>query len=160
LSLIFCCETWQIKTDTFLIGGYEGYCVPRKASVVVVEGTVVSVFSLKKSYISSINLLLLKQITGVLFEQDLTPKNYFKLYDTLYTCFVYIPPSESVYFKDHETDVFKQLEAHTFGKVSIVGDVNARTDIVMILQYLIWNDNKVNDFIEHLNNQTANLQTL
>jgi len=76
-----------------LIGGYEGYCVPRKASVVVVEGTVVSVFSLKKSYISSINLLLLKQITGVLFEQDLTPKNYFKLYDTLYTCFVYIPPS-------------------------------------------------------------------
>ena len=56
--------------------------------------------------------------------------------------------------------VFKQLEAHTFGKVSIVGDVNARTDIVMILQYLIWNDNKVNDFIEHLNNQTANLQTL
>ena len=135
LSLIFCCETWQIKTDTFLIGGYEGYCVPRKASVVVVEGTVVSVFSLKKSYISSINLLLLKQITGVLFEQDLTPKNYFKLYDTLYTCFVYIPPSESVYFKAHETDVFKQLEAHimtiqkhsTLGKVPIVGDLNART---------------------------------
>ena len=58
----------------------------------------------------------------------------FKLYDTLYTCFVYISPSDSVYCKAHETDVFKQLEAHimkiqkhsTLGKLSIVGDLNAR----------------------------------
>ena len=40
-----------------------------------------------------------------------------------------------MYFKAHETDVFKQLEAHimtiqkhsTLGKVPIVGDLNART---------------------------------
>ena len=51
-------------------------------------------------------------------------KNYFKIDDTIYMRFAYIPPSDSVYFKAHERDFFEQLEAHimkysTLGKVSI-----------------------------------------
>ena len=56
---------------------------------------------------------------------------FFKLSEDLCICFAYIPPQESVYFKMHEIGYFELLEAgirkySAFGKVGIVGDLNAR----------------------------------
>ena len=39
-------------------------------------------------------------------------------------------------------------------------DIIHVNDIAIVRDKVIWNDNKVNDFREHLNNQTANLQSI
>ena len=53
----------------------------------------------------------------------------------LFICFCYIPPKDSIYFKNVETDFFDLLEngirhySH-FGKVSVIGDLNVRTGLL------------------------------
>ena len=39
-------------------------------------------------------------------------------------------------------------------------DITHVNDVPIVIDKLIWNDNKVNDFREHSNNQTANLQSI
>ncbi|MEW8544153.1 MAG: hypothetical protein AB2693_11520, partial [Candidatus Thiodiazotropha sp.] len=59
-------------------------------------------------------------------------KTYFSLNDDICICFTYIPPKESKYYKMQDTDYFEILEAgirkfSNLGKVSVIGDLNART---------------------------------
>ena len=97
-GVIFCCETCQSKNDEFLLDGYECYCVTCKESVASTRK------SRRGHGVYPKVLILLKQITGVLFGQSLT--NYFKVDATLYMCFVYIPSSDSVYFKGTYHEIF------------------------------------------------------
>ena len=58
-------------------------------------------------------------------------KTFFNLLSDIFICFLYIPPSNSVYFNMQETDHFELLEQyiHTYsrlGHVSIIGDLNSR----------------------------------
>ena len=102
-GVIFCCETCQSKNDEFLLDGYECYCGTCKVSVASTRKSRRGhggVCLFVKENLSKV-LILLKQIAGVLFGQSLT--NYFKLDDTLFMCFAYIPIGDSVYFKAHET---------------------------------------------------------
>ena len=53
----------------------------------------------------------------------------------LFACFCYIPPKESIYFKNVETDLFDLLEKgirhySDFGSVMVFGDMNAKTGML------------------------------
>ena len=59
-------------------------------------------------------------------------QTYFSLNEDIYICFTYIPPKESKYYKMQDIDYFEMLEAgvrkySNVGKVSVIGDLNART---------------------------------
>ena len=112
-----------------MLDGYQCYCVPHKESVASNRksrrGRGVVCLFLKENLSKGVT------ITNTIVETDSRgfiwakfAKNYFKIDDTIYMRFAYIPPSDSVYFKAHERDFFEQLEAHimkysTLGKVSI-----------------------------------------
>ena len=58
-------------------------------------------------------------------------KHFFNLSSDICICFVYIPPSNSVYFNLQEVGYFELLEQHyhkysQIGNVSIIGDLNSR----------------------------------
>jgi exonuclease III len=58
-------------------------------------------------------------------------KYFFDLQDDIFVCFLYIPPSNSVYFNLVDTDYFELLEYNIRkysdnGKVAVIGDLNAR----------------------------------
>ena len=62
-------------------------------------------------------------------------KKYFRLTSDLYICFCCIPPKESVYFKNVDVDLYDVLESGIrkyadFGKISVIGDLNARTGVL------------------------------
>jgi exonuclease III len=58
-------------------------------------------------------------------------KAYFHTEHDIFVCFLYIPPSNSVYYNLVDTDFFEILgenirEFSTLGKISVMGDMNAR----------------------------------
>ena len=62
-------------------------------------------------------------------------KDFFCMEADLFICFCYIPPKDSIYFKYVETDFFDMLENgirhySDCGKVSVIGDLNARTGLL------------------------------
>ena len=132
-DLFFCCETWQCANDNFELKGYNCLCVPR----------IESVKSNRKSRRGhdGICLFMREQISnGVhIINSDSNGfmwvklcKSFFNLETDIYVCVTYIPPSDSVYFKNHDTDFFEQLEQGVriyseLGNTIIVGDLNART---------------------------------
>ena len=61
-------------------------------------------------------------------------KKYFNFENDMFICFRYIPPKDSVYFKNVDTNLFDILEIDIrhyadFGKVAVIGDLNARTGL-------------------------------
>ena len=59
-------------------------------------------------------------------------QKFFSIHDDLYICFCYIPPKDSIYFKNVDFDLFDLLERKIrhysdFGRVAVIGDLNART---------------------------------
>ena len=65
-------------------------------------------------------------------------KNFFHLESGICVCFAYIPPQDSAYYKLHNVGYFELLEKgvrkySSFGKISIVGDLNARCGFGQIL---------------------------
>ena len=79
-------------------------------------------------------------------------------YATIFICFAYIPPSDSVYFKSYEVGYFEQIEIGVrkysdMGKVSITGDLNSRTaerddfitEVANLDKYIFTLDNSLYD---------------
>lgn len=130
-DLIFFSETWQRKTDNFQLDGYECIAVPRSESM---KGK-------SKRGHGGVCLFIRNTIKqGVeLLETDNAGfiwiklcKSYFSLNEDICICFTYIPPKESKYYKMQDTDYFEILESgvrkfSNLGKVSVIGDLNART---------------------------------
>ena len=61
-------------------------------------------------------------------------KSFFGFQDDVFVCFCYIPPKDSVYFKNVDINFFDMLERDIrhysdSGKIIVVGDMNARTGL-------------------------------
>ena len=61
-------------------------------------------------------------------------KKYFGFPDDIFVCFCYIPPKRSIYHKNVDINLFDVLERDIrhysdFGKIAVVGDLNARTGL-------------------------------
>lgn len=132
-DLVFCSNTWQTKPDEFQLDGYKSVCVPRFESVSVNRKSHrghggVCLF-IKETIIDGIHILE-KDQNGFIWIK--LYKDYFSMEFDICFCFAYIPPSESVYFKSHEIRFYEQLEISIrkysqFGKICLMGDLNART---------------------------------
>ena len=130
--MIFCCETWERKTDTFDIDNYHCITVPRPESL--------NIRGKGKRGHGGICLYIRNDIRDGLTVMDKIPegflwvkmdKNYFSLQDDLCICFCYIPPKDSIYFRKNDCDLFDLLEKgirhySDFGSVAVIGDLNSR----------------------------------
>ena len=70
----------------------------------------------------------------------------------MYICFTYIPPSNSLYYTSHEVGFFELLEQDVryyqqYGKIAIMGDLNARCGDRLDYLHDIY---ACNDFVQFL----------
>ena len=61
-------------------------------------------------------------------------KSFFGFQDDVFVCFCYIPPKDSVYYKNVDINLFDVLErdirhCSDSGKIIVVGDINVRTGL-------------------------------
>jgi len=129
-DLLFFCETWQRKSDSFRLDGYDSIFVPRKESL----------SNNSKRGHGGVCLFWKNSITnGISIQQTDSNgiiwikccKNYFSLEHDIYVCFLYIPPANSNYYIMHDIGFFEQLDLDVrkysdLGFVSVIGDLNAR----------------------------------
>ena len=57
--------------------------------------------------------------------------NFFGLYNNIYVCNVYLPPSNSTYLKTNDADIFDMLREDLIqysnkGQLMLIGDLNSR----------------------------------
>ena len=130
-DLIFFSETWQRKYDNFQLDGYECIAVPRSESMKEKSkrGHGGICLFIKNSLKRGVELLETNKAGFIWIKLCQT---YFSLNEDIYICFTYIPPKESKYYKMQDIDYFEMLEAgvrkySNVGKVSVIGDLNART---------------------------------
>lgn len=127
-DILFFQETWQRKNDIFEIKGYELISVPRKESLKSHRGHGGISLFFRKELSKGIVILEIDH-SGILWVKCC--KKFFHLPQDLYICFLYIPPSNSVYYNVHELGFFETLELGVrkyldFGSVTVIGDLNAR----------------------------------
>jgi hypothetical protein len=127
-DIIFLNETWQKSNNNFSLNEYESISVPRPESLKSKSGHGELCLFYKHSLKQGI---ILQETDSAGFIWVKLCKTFFGFEDDLYVCFVYIPPSNSVYYLNHEIGFFEKLEHNIrkyqeHGKVSIIGDTNAR----------------------------------
>ena len=129
-------KTPKTVTDSFVIENYQCIKVPRPESINIRGkgkrghgGICLFVNDLIYDGIE----VLEKNSKGFLWVK--VKKSFFCMETDLFICFCYIPPKDSIYFKNVDSDLFDILENgirqySDFGKVSVIGDLNARTGML------------------------------
>lgn len=127
-DIIFLSETWQKNENDFCLNGYESISLPRPESLKSKRGHGGICLFYKNSLKHGI---IVQETDNAGFLWVKFCKTYFGFEEDLYVCFVYIPPSNSVYYLTHEIGYYEVLESkirkyQKYGKVSVIGDTNAR----------------------------------
>ena len=127
-DIIFLSETWQKAHDQFDINGYITVPVPRPQSSNSKRGHGGICLFYKSSLQKGISISEIANEGVMWITLD---KLFFGFDDNVYICFCYIPPSNSVYFKEHNLGFFEMIESgvrkyQKYGKICIMGDLNAR----------------------------------
>ncbi|MEW8546112.1 MAG: endonuclease/exonuclease/phosphatase family protein, partial [Candidatus Thiodiazotropha sp.] len=129
-DILFFSETWQRAGDSFHLKGYEGVDVPRRESMHGrgKRGHGGVCLFIRAEIKDGIHILE-KDDSGVIWVK--LCKNFFHLESDLCFCFAYIPPQDSAYYKQHNVGYFELIENgirkySSVGKISIIGDLNAR----------------------------------
>lgn len=134
-DLIFCSETWQKSGSKFNIDGYKCITVPRPESMQIrgkgKRGHGGVCLFVRNSISDGIEVVH-KDSSGFLWVK--LRKLFFGLESDMFVCFCYIPPKDSIYFKNVDINLFDVLERDIrfysdFGKIIVVGDLNARTGL-------------------------------
>ncbi|MEW8547168.1 MAG: endonuclease/exonuclease/phosphatase family protein, partial [Candidatus Thiodiazotropha sp.] len=135
-DILFCCETWQRQNDKFTIEGYNCICVPRPESLKIRgkgrRGHGGICLFVRESLSKGIEVIETDP-AGFIWVKFC--KDFFSLTFDLYNCFCYIPPKESIYFKNVDIDLYDVLENgirkySDLGKIAVYGDLNARTGVL------------------------------
>lgn len=129
-DILFFSETWQRQGESFELEGYECVHVPRKesGSKKCKRGHGGVCLFVHESVRKGIELLETND-SGFIWVK--LSKLFFNLTDDICICFAYIPPQDSIYFKTHDIGFYELLEENirkysALGKISIIGDLNAR----------------------------------
>ena len=127
-DFIFFSETWQKNNEIFSLEGYDSLYVPRPESFTSKRGHGGICILFKEQLNNGISIVEIDNTGFIWVKLD---KTFFGFDDDIYLCFVYIPPSNYVYFMSHEVGFFEALERYIqkyieYGKVSVIGDLNAR----------------------------------
>lgn len=130
-DLLFFSETWQRNNSKFEINGYNSIFVPRKESLRNNRS--------KRGH-GGVCLFYRDHLHKGIFLEEIDEngiiwiklcKHFFGLEQDIFVCCLYIPPSSSVYYTLHDVGFFEILEQKVskyseLGKVSVIGDLNAR----------------------------------
>lgn len=127
-DIIFLSETWQKNENDFSLNGYGSISLPRSETLKSKRGHGGFFLFYKNSLKHGI--IVQETDDAGCFWVKLC-KTYFGYEEDLYVCFVFIPPSNSVYYLTHEIGYYEVLERkirkyQEYGKVSVNGDTNAR----------------------------------
>ena len=135
-ELVFCSETWQKHNDTFSIEGYNCISLPRPESFRIKRrgrrGHWGICLFIKHTIADGIEVVEKNESDFIWVKMN---RQYFGLSSDLFACFCYIPPKESIYYRNVDIDFYDFLENGIrqyadLGKVAVFGDLNARTGVL------------------------------
>ena len=133
-ELVFC--TWQKHNDTFSIEGCNCILLPRPEGFRIKRrgrrGHGGICLFIKHTTADGIEVVE-KNESGFIWVK--MNRQYFGLSSDLFACFCYIPPKESIYYRNVDIDFYDFLENGIrqyadLGKVAVFGDLNARTGVL------------------------------
>lgn len=129
-DLCFLTETWQRRENEFCLKGFDCVDVPRPESLKQTSkrGHGGVCLFIRHAIKEGVHILE-KDNSGLIWVK--LDKNFFSMTTDVCICFVYVPPSNSVYYNNHEIGYFELLEQgirkySNLGQIAICGDLNSR----------------------------------
>ena len=125
-----CClqETWLQNQESVNVPGYEQFRSECKKGKKANRNSGGVLVPYRSKFLNDITRIPSSDKHFVWFKLD---SNFLDLQEEIFVCDTYISPSNSVYFKDQEIDIFDQLHSDIVkysatGQIIIMGDLNSR----------------------------------